>query len=204
MPVLQRIFVIFFFCTPSLVLGWSSSPPLSRRNAMKQAIIAAGTAALVGQPPLPANAAAAAASEKSKLLNLQNEDFAKYITKDVEQGQFMVTADISRELYDESATFTDEIDTYDLVAWVKGTKRLFVADKSHVDLVPNTLQVSDAEATFLFTETLMFNIPLLRPTVYLTGKVILKRDPGSGLITSYREFWDQDVSTVLKSAKYGS
>ena len=47
----------------------------------------------------------------------------------------------------------------------------------------------------------MFRIPL-RPVVTLTGKLVLDRDPETGLITKYQEFWDQDVKTVLKSAKF--
>lgn len=115
----------------------------------------------------------------------------------------MVRADLTRSVYDESATFIDEIDTYQMDAWIKGTKRLFVADKSQVEIVPDTLQVTDQEATFNFTEYLTFNIPLLQPRVYLSGKVVLKRDPKTGLITSYQEKWDQDVNTVLLSAKIG-
>ena len=41
------------------------------------------------------------------------------------------------------------------------------------------------------------NIPLLQPKVYLSGKVILERDPKTGLITSYREKWDQDVNNLV-------
>ena len=54
---------------------------------------------------------------------------------------------------------------------------------------------------FRFDEDLMFNIPF-KPVVSLTGKVVLQRSPDTGLITSYQEFWDQDVATVLKSAKF--
>jgi hypothetical protein len=115
----------------------------------------------------------------------------------------MVGADISRSVYDESATFTDEIDTYEMDQWIKGTKRLFVADKSHVDLVPDSMQVTDTQVTFRFTEDLTFNIPLLLPKVYLSGTVELKRDPKTGLITSYQEKWDQSINTVLTSAKIG-
>ena len=62
--------------------------------------------------------------------------------------------------------------------------------------------MSTAAVEFRFDEDLQFNIPL-NPTVALTGKVILERDPETGLIKKYREIWDQDVATVLKSAKFG-
>eukprot|EP00960_Hanusia_phi_P070024 767219-Hanusia_phi.AAC.2 len=55
------------------------------------------------------------------------------------------------------------------------------------------IQVGKEEASFKFKEQLMFNIPILKPKVPLTGKLILKRGE-DGLITSYREIWDQPVS----------
>ena len=47
---------------------------------------------------------------------------------------------------------------------------------------------------------LMFNIPILKPKVPLTGSLVLKRGK-DGLFTSYKESWDQSVSQVLLSAK---
>ena len=104
-------------------------------------------------------------------------------------------------MYDESATFTDEIDTYQMDQWIKGTQKLFVGENSQVRLVGD-VDVTSSAVTFRFDEDLQFRIPFLFPTVALTGKVILTRDPSTGLIMSYQEFWDQDVATVLKSAKF--
>jgi hypothetical protein len=203
-------FLSFLLCTtPSLVLGWSSSSsssPLSRRDAFQQVVATATTAtvtslAVVNLPPAFAVEDINDGGKKKKLSNLSNTDLSKIITKDMVENQFLVSADITREVYDESATFTDEIDAYTMDKWIKGTKRLFVADKSQVNLEPDSLTVTDEEATFRFTEYLMFNIPF-KPTVYLSGKVILKRDPNTGLIISYQEQWDQDVASVLKTAKF--
>eukprot|EP00429_Kryptoperidinium_foliaceum_P010072 CAMPEP_0176003094 /NCGR_PEP_ID=MMETSP0120_2-20121206/992_1 /TAXON_ID=160619 /ORGANISM="Kryptoperidinium foliaceum, Strain CCMP 1326" /LENGTH=203 /DNA_ID=CAMNT_0017335717 /DNA_START=1 /DNA_END=612 /DNA_ORIENTATION=- len=180
--------------------GWSlpptssSSQGVSRREAFGQAVSSAALIAAASES-FPVSAA------EGKKTGISNDELGKIIEKDVAENQFMVRADLTRSIYDESATFTDEIDTYQLDQWIKGTKRLFVADKSHVDMVPGSLQVSNEEASFLFTEYLTFNIPVLKPKVDLSGKVILKRDPSTGLITSYQEKWDQDVNTVLKSAK---
>jgi hypothetical protein len=46
----------------------------------------------------------------------------------------MVTGDLTRGLYDEGCTFTDEIDTYSLDKWIQGTQKLFKNDYSHMDL----------------------------------------------------------------------
>lgn len=39
------------------------------------------------------------------------------VEKDVVEKQFMVTGDLTRELYSEECTFKDEIDTYALDKW---------------------------------------------------------------------------------------
>lgn len=178
---------------------------LSNKNAVsrREAMLSAGISVMIA--PSIAQAAAASSGDLTgkqapKRQSLSNDQLAEVIRNDVEVNQFMVSADITRDVYDESATFTDEIDTYQMDQWIKGTKRLFVAEKSHVDLVPNSIKVSDVEASFRFTETLLFNIPILKPLVYLSGTVVFTRDPQTGLITSYREQWDQDVNTVLKKA----
>ncbi len=176
--------------------AWTSPNGWTRREAIGNAAVAA---AFLSTPASPSQAAVV--SEKK--VGISNTELANIIARDIKDNQFMVRADLTRSVYDESATFTDEIDTYQLDAWIQGTKRLFVADKSMVELVPNSLKVTDQEATFLFTEYLTFNIPFLLPKVYLSGTVILKRDPSTGLITSYKEKWDQDVNTVLLSAKLG-
>ena len=211
----------WLWCSSSLVAiahGWSQSKnpqqqhqqqhQWTRRNVLEKpvtttAAIVVATATIGASTTTPMVAHAAATTSKEKQIGISNEALAKIITQDVQENQFMVRADLTRSIYDETATFTDEIDTYALDAWIQGTKRLFVANQSHVDLVPDSLQVTDTEATFLFTEYLTFNIPFLLPKVYLSGKVILKRDPNTGLITSYQEKWDQDVNSVLLSAKFG-
>lgn len=175
----------------------SSTPQVSRRGAFETGAAVAAAAFLT----LPQDASASTPTDTSnKLLNLSNDELAKIITRDVTEKQFLASADLTREIYDESAMFTDEIDTYTLEKWIKGTKQLFVASKSEVTLVPDSLKVTDEEASFLFSEYLCFNIPF-KPVVYLSGKLILKRDKETGLITSYQEIWDQDINTVLKSAK---
>jgi hypothetical protein len=63
------------------------------------------------------------------------------------------------------------------------------------------MEADDKKIEFRFEEDLMFNIPF-KPVVNLSGKVILERDEKTGLITSYREYWDQDVKTVLMTAKF--
>jgi hypothetical protein len=134
------------------------------------------------------------------LEKLSDADLARIVQSDLLDRQFLVTGDITKSIYQPTATFTDEIDTYSLDQWVKGTQRLFVGKKSDVRLVGD-ISVTPQQVEFRFDEDLAFNIPF-QPVVSLSGKVVLTRDLDTGYITSYREFWDQDVATVLKSAKF--
>jgi hypothetical protein len=134
--------------------------------------------------------------------NISDEELLQIVKSDLLERQFLVTGNITQSIYLPTATFTDEIDTYTMDQWMKGTQQLFVGDQSHVRLIDDTLTITPQQIEFRFDEDLMFNLlPIFRPVVSLSGKVILTRDIPTGLITSYREFWDQDILTVLKSAK---
>ena len=143
-----------------------------------------------------------AGQQQEKQYNLLPQAIAEIVSKDMTENSFLTNGQLTRSIYDEKATFTDEIDTYTLPQWIKGTSRLFVPPPkgSRVGLVGDVI-ATDEKVEFQFEEDLMFNIPF-NPTVFVSGKVILERDVNSGLITSYREFWDQDVKTVLKSATF--
>jgi len=141
-----------------------------------------------------------ARSEDKKLIDISDEEFKSKLREDVVKNQFMVTGALTRSLYDEKCTFTDEIDTYTLEKWMDGTAKLFQNDYSKMEL-DGDIQVNKDGATFKFKEQLMFNIPILKPKVPLTGKLILTRG-SDGLITSYREVWDQPVWKVLTSASF--
>ena len=157
----------------------------------------AGTPGFVNVP----SARASDSIRSEKLIGISDDLLLQMVKKDIVDNQYLCNGKLTRSIYDESATFTDEIDTYQLDQWIKGTQKLFVEENSQVRLVGD-IDVTKSAVEFRFDEDLQFRIPLLFPTVSLTGKVVLKRDPATGLITSYQEFWDQDVSTVLKSAKF--
>lgn len=173
----------------------TSSLPRTRR-AVLQAVAFLPAVSLTVVPTQPSHAADTAAYGK---LDLTDEQLKEIIKSDVLKRQFLVTGVLTRSVYKPTATFTDEIDTYEMDQWMKGTQRLFVGSKSEVRLVGD-VEVSPEKVEFRFDEDLMFNIPF-NPVVSLTGKVVLTRDE-TGYITSYREFWDQDTWSVLKSAKF--
>lgn len=140
-------------------------------------------------------------SRPPPVLAMSDEELGEIIQNDVIQRQFLATGDLTRSIYDPRAKFTDEIDTYEMEQWIQGTQQLFVGSKSHVRLIGN-VSVTSRSIEFCFDEDLMFNIPWLYPVVSLSGKVVLDRDESTGYIQSYREFWDQDVISVLKTARF--
>jgi len=140
------------------------------------------------------------AGGRTTRLGLTDEQLKDVVKSDLLEKQFLVTGQLTPSIYLPTAKFTDEIDTYEMDQWMKGTQKLFVGEKSSVRLVGD-VNVSPSKVEFEFDEDLVFRIPFLYPVVHLSGKVILERDEKSGYIRSYREFWDQDVATVLKSAK---
>jgi len=180
----------------AVALELSRTPRLSFGVGRRAALASAVTTALA---TTTRPSAALEEDEKKKKVRLSDAELAKAVTADVVDRQFLATADFTRALYSEDATFTDEIDTYALDKFVTGTKKLFDASKSRVELTSPVVVTKD-EAAFAFQETLCFNIPFLKPVVALSGKVELKRDPATGLFSSYREFWDQSPTQVLLTA----
>ena len=175
----------------SAVSGYTQSSPSTRSQFFKTVLTSAAATAVLPSKSLAGD----------KQYNLSAADIASVVEKDLVENAFLTNGKLTRAIYDEKATFTDEIDTYGLDQWIKGTSRLFVGPPgSRVSLV-GPIEANENEVVFRFEEDLMFNIPF-KPVVNLSGKVILARDEQTGLIVSYREFWDQDVKTVLKSAKF--
>ena len=81
----------------------SSSLQNSRRSFLSATAVSASLL------PLRSPAAdTATPAQSDKLLNLSNEELKKIILSDIVDKSFLVSADITRSVYDESATFTDE------------------------------------------------------------------------------------------------
>jgi hypothetical protein len=184
------------FGSSSLGLHVEPSSCLTRGRFLSNSAASTTGWLIAGTSLLPKGARAV----EGKLLNLPNDKLKEIIKNDVIENQYLCNGRLTRSVYDERATFTDEIDTYRMDQWITGTQKLFVAENSQVRLVGD-IDVTSESVKFSFDENLQFRIPL-RPTVSLTGRVVLKRDPATGLIISYQEFWDQDVATVLKSARF--
>jgi hypothetical protein len=133
---------------------------------------------------------------------LSDEALKEIILSDILDRQFLVTGQLTLSAYEPTAKWQDEIDTYEIQKWVTGTEKLFVGEQSSVRLVGNVDVTSD-KVEFRFDEDLMFRLPFaLRPVVHLTGRVVLDRNPETGLVSFGREIWDDSVATVLKSAKF--
>lgn len=97
----------------ALTLSFSPPSPLARTgetsqlragHGRRQFLLGAGAAALLQGAARPAVAA-------DKLRNLPADKLAAIVRSDLVDRQFLATADFTREIYDEGALFTDEIDT---------------------------------------------------------------------------------------------
>ena len=201
------LFLLLNFSFPSFAWVPSTATTLSSvdmastsgsRRGFLHTLVSAGSLVAVTTTASPP--ARAANTQEDRTFSLSDEQLKEIVKQDVVQRQFLVTGNLTPDIYKSTATFTDEIDTYKMDQWIKGTQKLFVGDKSDVRLVGD-VEVTADKVEFRFDEDLMFNLKIAFPTVSLSGKVVLTRDE-SGFITSYREFWDQDVATVLKTAKF--
>merc|ERR1712087_533737 len=70
----------------------------------------------------PALALLSRESVEEKQRGLSAERLADIVRQDLTARQFLVTGDITRTVYSEDCTFQDEIDTYTISKWIKGTK----------------------------------------------------------------------------------
>ena len=108
------------------------SPPTPAQVGRRQLLLGGATAALLR----PARSVAAGGEVVAeKLRNLPAAKMAEIVSADLVERQFLATADFTREIYDEGCLFQDEIDTYTLPKFIKGTSALFVKEKSAVRLV---------------------------------------------------------------------
>lgn len=137
----------------------------------------------------------------AKSYNLNTEQIKTIITDDINIRQALITADFTRSIYNEKCKFKDEIDTYTMNQYIQGTKALFIPEKSNVKLISPVLYDNNKhEFNFKFSEMLTFNI-IFQPRVTLSGRVELTQGD-DGLIINSREYWDQSVVDVLKTAKF--
>ena len=98
---------------------------MGRRDALKLTAASAALPSLVG-PTLPAAASTGMAAKRT---GLSPEEMAAAVKADIVDRQFLVTGALSRELYDESCMFKDEIDTCTTTAGLKNrTQDRTIAD----------------------------------------------------------------------------
>eukprot|EP01083_Nonionella_stella_P122990 370339_1 len=90
------------------------------RSQFLQSVAAMAAGAVIA----PSQSIAAVVEDKQ--FNLPPNVIGAIVEKDLVENAFLTNGKLTRSIYDEKATFTDEIDTYTLDKWIKGTARLFV------------------------------------------------------------------------------
>lgn len=151
-----------------------TSPPSTQLWPPARSAVAASTrrqwiASAAAAATLAGSSGSAPARASSP--RVSDDELKRIVTSDLLDNQFLVTGRLTPDIYLKDATFTDEIDTYGMDQWRKGTQKLFVGEGSQVRLVGD-VQVSPDAVEFRFDEDLMFRIPF-RPVVKLSGRLVL-------------------------------
>jgi hypothetical protein len=140
-----------------------------------------------------------------KQRNLPDQEILKIIEEDLSKRQALNTADFTRSIYSEDCLFQDEISTYPLPEYIRGTKALFSPLESHTDLIGSVFIETDASnhrfVSASFKEKLAFNLPLIQPKVTLSGRLKLSLN-NENLIVYSREYWNENVWKVLSTATF--
>lgn len=138
-----------------------------------------------------------------KQCHLNEESLTEILLQDICERNSLVTADFASSIYEDSCRFKDGSDldgSYPMKPWQLGCKMLFKGDKSKSNIVEDSLVVTSEAITFRFESDLEFRGPF-SPQVLLTGRVVMLRNPQTGLISSYEEKWDDNVWDIVKGAK---
>ena len=149
-----------------LVIPSSAWTPLtvetstSRRNFLSS--IVAGGGALVAVTTMDQVPAAMAVDR----LNISDEQLKQIVKDDILKRQFLVTGNLTPEIYKPTATFTDEIDTYKMDQWMKGTQKLFVGEKSDVRLVGDVGKIVTFEEDHFSYRWILLTVPLSSSCTY--------------------------------------
>ena len=148
---------------------------------------------------------ASADDDEEKLTNLSDHDLAQIIKSDIQSKNSLVqAAQMTKAIYDDTCKFKDgsNLDgSYPMASWILGCHMLLQPEKSTTKMVENSLLVTSSYATFRFESDLQFRAPF-SPRVSFEGRVVMRRDDRTGLIKSYEEFWDEDVSDIVQRATF--
>ena len=125
-----------------------------------------------------------AAPYENKLIITESAELERIVSTDITERQALITADFTRSIYSEEATFKDEIDTYPIDKYIQGTKALFIPEKSHVDLLETLRSIRIS----LLSNSRKYFVSIFpwQPKVSLSGYVELFRDSKDGLDHSFR------------------
>jgi len=184
-------------------------PPLSSSLIDKAASTVASwilhTVDVFQNPNLPQSTTTVGrAQHQNKLHHLSNEKLTHILLQDVRQRNSLVTADFTTSIYDDDCRFKDgsNLDgVYPMKPWILGCRMLFRGDRSQAMILEESLSISSRQLSFRFKSDLEFRGPF-RPQVSLAGRIVMTRNPHTGLIDSYQEHWDEKVWDVVKGTKF--
>jgi len=135
-----------------------------------------------------------------KRRGLSLQQLRDIIQEDFDERRCLVTGDLSQEIYADDCVFTDpQMTCKGLKKFVSGTKALFYAPKSELELLEPVYTVGENQIVAKWREVACFNIPF-RPRTFFTGNLTLTLGEDN-LVKSYVEQWDLSIPEVLATAR---
>mmetsp|Transcript_46721 Transcript_46721/g.75151 ORF Transcript_46721/g.75151 Transcript_46721/m.75151 type:complete len:309 (+) Transcript_46721:78-1004(+) len=171
----------------------------SRRQSLRAGPKILGGAVLLSLTQ-KCEASKAASGNTGKSIGLPIQDIRDIVQQDFIYRKCLVSGDISQEIYADDCIFTDpQMSVKGLQKFVRGTKALFVAERSELELLGDVYVVGDDKIVAKWREVACFNIPL-RPKTYFTGNITLTLGKDN-LIVNYLEQWDLTIPEILATAR---
>lgn len=174
---------------------------MSRRQLLNATVLLPLATPLIIRPTSPAEALPLAPLGKvggavggSKMLNLKPQQVADILTRNLRDGQYFVTGDLTPEIFSDTCRFKDPTnDVVGLARYITALGILFDANYSRVQLLD--IQVTDPytiEARWTLGGYLKF--PWHPRVAPFEGKTVYSLDKSTGLIILQDQTWS--ISSV--------
>ena len=180
---------------------YKPAPKTAMQHHLAVSAFSALTALSISLLPPPAMALAPnkKAVTPSELVQIVKDDFT--------QRKYLVTGNLTKEVYDDHCHFADERDDFGdigLDRWASAVNFLFIGEKSKLALT-GPVEFDEAKRTITFTgwrQVDVFRLPGSPHTPVFSGHTVLTLDPTDNVIIDHKESWDTPPDEVTKGIKF--
>jgi hypothetical protein len=129
------------------------------------------------------------------------------VTDDFKQRKYLVTGNLTKEVYSDHCHFADERDDFGdigLDRWAAAVNFLFIGEKSKLALT-GPVEFDEAKRTITFSgwrQVDVFRLPGAPHTPVFTGHTVLTLDPIDNIIVDHKESWDTAPDEVTRGIKF--